>query len=39
MKNAIEKSDFVLKPYMKSDDFKATFQILNTVVPYVLLWI
>ncbi|WP_017302476.1 fatty acid desaturase [Nodosilinea nodulosa] len=33
-----KKSDFVLAPYMKSDDRRATFQILNTVLPYVGLW-
>jgi acyl-lipid omega-6 desaturase (Delta-12 desaturase) len=38
MENSIKKSDFVLTPYMKSDDFRATYQILNTVVPYVCLW-
>jgi acyl-lipid omega-6 desaturase (Delta-12 desaturase) len=38
MKNTIQKSDFVLTPYMKSNDFRATWQIVNTVVPYVLLW-
>ncbi|NMG09993.1 fatty acid desaturase [Brasilonema sp. UFV-L1] len=25
-------------PYMKSNDWRATYQILNTVVPYLLLW-
>ncbi|MFM7406673.1 MAG: fatty acid desaturase [Cuspidothrix sp.] len=35
----IKKSDFVLAPYMKSNDLRATYQILNTVVPYILLWI
>lgn len=39
MQTTIEKSDFVLTPYMKSNDLRATYQILNTVVPYVLLWI
>jgi acyl-lipid omega-6 desaturase (Delta-12 desaturase) len=39
METMIKKSDFVLTPYMKSNDLKATYQILNTVVPYVLLWI
>jgi acyl-lipid omega-6 desaturase (Delta-12 desaturase) len=34
----IEKSEFVLAPYMKSNDFRATFQILNTVIPYFFLW-
>ncbi len=38
MEDAIKKSDFVLTPYMRSNDFRATYQILNTVVPYVLLW-
>ncbi len=39
MENTIKKSDFVLTPYMKSNDFRATYQILNTVVPYILLWV
>ncbi len=34
----IKKSDFVLAPYMKSNNLRATYQILNTVVPYILLW-
>ncbi|MBE9028531.1 fatty acid desaturase [filamentous cyanobacterium LEGE 11480] len=38
MNNVIRKSDFVLQPYMKSSDFRASYQILNTVVPYLLLW-
>ncbi|MGL5081309.1 MAG: fatty acid desaturase [Microcoleaceae cyanobacterium] len=38
MKNTIKKSDFVLAPYMKSNDLRATYQILNTIVPYGLLW-
>jgi len=38
MENTIKKSDFVLTPYMKSNDLWATYQILNTVVPYVFLW-
>ncbi len=38
MKNIIKKSDFVLNPYMKSDDLRATYQILNTVIPYIFLW-
>ncbi|MBD2744613.1 fatty acid desaturase [Coleofasciculus sp. FACHB-1120] len=39
METTIKKSDFVLTPYMKSNDLRATYQILNTVVPYVLLWV
>lgn len=38
MEDSIKKSDFVLIPYMKSNDFRATYQILNTVVPYLFLW-
>jgi omega-6 fatty acid desaturase (delta-12 desaturase) len=38
METTIKKSDFVLTPYMKSNDLWATYQILNTVVPYILLW-
>jgi omega-6 fatty acid desaturase (delta-12 desaturase) len=38
MDDAIKKSDFILTPYMKSNDFWATYQILNTVGPYLLLW-
>jgi omega-6 fatty acid desaturase (delta-12 desaturase) len=34
----IKKSDFVLQPYMKSDNLRATYQILVTIIPYVFLW-
>ena len=34
----IKKSDFILSPYMKSNDLIATYQVLNTVIPYFLLW-
>lgn len=37
--DTIKKADFVLTPYIKSSNLLATYQILNTVVPYVLLWI
>ncbi len=36
---AINKSDFVLAPYMKSNDLRAALQLLNTIIPYVLLWV
>ncbi|MDX2216832.1 MAG: fatty acid desaturase [Oculatellaceae cyanobacterium bins.114] len=39
MENTIKKSDFVLTPYMKSNDFRATYQIINTVIPYILCWV
>jgi acyl-lipid omega-6 desaturase (Delta-12 desaturase) len=38
MSDVIKKSDFVITPYMKSNDWRATYQILNTVIPYCLLW-
>lgn len=38
MKNPVKKSDFILTPYMKSNDWRASYQILNTVIPYVGLW-
>jgi acyl-lipid omega-6 desaturase (Delta-12 desaturase) len=38
MSDVIKKSDFVITPYIKSNDWRATYQILNTVIPYCLLW-
>jgi omega-6 fatty acid desaturase (delta-12 desaturase) len=38
MEDVIKKSDFVLTPYMKSSNLRATSQILNTVVPYIFFW-
>ncbi len=38
-KDIPKKSDFVLTPYIQSSNLRATYQILNTVVPYVILWI
>ncbi|MBU6229712.1 MAG: fatty acid desaturase [Cyanobacteria bacterium REEB459] len=35
----VQKSDFVLAPYMKSNDYRATYQLLNTVLPYLGLWV
>lgn len=35
----IQKSDFILSPYMKSNNLWGTYQILNTVIPYLFLWI
>jgi omega-6 fatty acid desaturase (delta-12 desaturase) len=35
----IKKSDFVLTPFMKSSNLRAIYQILNTLIPYILLWI
>ncbi|AFY37182.1 fatty acid desaturase [[Leptolyngbya] sp. PCC 7376] len=38
MDNTIKKSDFILQPYMRSHNLKATYQVLNTLVPYIFLW-
>jgi hypothetical protein len=38
METAVKKSDFVLAPYMKSSDLRATYQLLNTLIPYFFLW-
>jgi acyl-lipid omega-6 desaturase (Delta-12 desaturase) len=38
MQTTIKKSDFVLNPYMKSNDLWATYQLLNTIGPYLCLW-
>jgi acyl-lipid omega-6 desaturase (Delta-12 desaturase) len=38
VEKTVKKSDFVLTPYMESNDWRATYQILNTVVPYFFLW-
>jgi fatty acid desaturase len=39
MEIVVKKSDFVLTPYMKSNDLWATYQVLNTVIPYILLFL
>gem|GEM_PF-3837318 len=39
IETTVKQSDFVLSPYMKSNNLWGTYQILNTVVPYLLLWI
>lgn len=38
MDNTLKKSDFMLVPYLKSNNFRATYQVLNTLVPYFFLW-
>ncbi|MEO0868806.1 MAG: fatty acid desaturase [Cyanobacteria bacterium J06642_11] len=38
MTTTINKSDFVLTPYMQSNDLRATYQVLNTLIPYGFLW-
>ncbi len=38
METLIRKSDFVLAPYMKSDNLRATWQVIHTVLAYLCLW-
>ncbi len=38
METVIKKSDFILQPYMRSNNLKAAYQVLNTLIPYFLLW-
>lgn len=38
MTKTIVKADFVLTPYMKSNDLRAAYQVLNTLIPYIFLW-
>jgi omega-6 fatty acid desaturase (delta-12 desaturase) len=38
-RNVIKKSDFILQPYIKSDNLRATWQVINTLVPIMLLWV
>lgn len=38
MQTLLKKSDFILSPYMKSDNLRATYQLLNTLIPYIFLW-
>ncbi|MEM9976641.1 MAG: fatty acid desaturase [Cyanobacteria bacterium P01_D01_bin.2] len=38
MTKILNKSDFVLTPYMKSNDLRAIYQVLNTLIPYIFLW-
>ena len=38
MEETLKKSDFLLAPYMKRSNAKATFQMFNTLGPYFGLW-
>ncbi|WP_259731146.1 fatty acid desaturase [Synechococcus sp. CS-1325] len=35
---SMQRADFVLAPYVRSNNLWATWQIANTLVPYALLW-
>ena len=36
--NTIKRSDFILKPFLKRNNFKAVFQLLTTLIPIISLW-
>lgn len=35
----IKQSDFIIQPYAKSNNVWATWQVINTLVPTILLWV
>ena len=35
----LKRNDFLIKPFLKRDNFKATFQIFSTLTPIFFLWI
>ena len=35
----IKRSDFLIKPFLKRNNFKATYQLIVTIVPIISLWI
>ena len=36
--NTIKRSDFILKPFLKRNNFKAVFQLMTTLIPIICLW-
>ena len=38
MKN-IRRSDFLIKPFLKRNNYRAFFQLLTTFIPIVSLWV
>ena len=36
--NKIKRSDFILKPFLKRNNFKAVFQLITTLIPIISLW-
>ena len=35
----IRRSDFLIKPFLKRDNYRAFFQITSTIVPIISLWL
>nr|WP_075488076.1 fatty acid desaturase [Prochlorococcus marinus] len=35
----INKSDFLIKPFLKRDNFRAFYQIISTIIPIIFVWL
>ena len=35
----VKRSDFVIKPFLKRNNFKAFFQIISTIIPIISIWL
>jgi len=35
----VKRSDFLIKPFLKRDNFRAFYQIVSTIVPVISLWL
>ena len=35
----VKKSDFLIKPFLKRNNFKAFYQIISTIIPIISLWL
>ena len=36
---AVKRSDFVIKPFLKRNNFKAFYQIITTIIPVISIWL
>ena len=37
--NKVKRSDFLIKPFLKRNNFRALYQIISTIIPIVSLWL
>ena len=37
--NRIKRSDFLIKPFLKRNNYRASYQIITTIIPIVSLWL
>ena len=35
----VNRSDFLIKPFLKRNNFKALFQIISTIIPIIAIWL